>query len=480
MLRKIMKKLGYQKVGTGKRGFKGAVSNSLTNDWAFSPIQINNELRKSGEKLRARSRDMALNNPVFKRYLDMRVRNIVGNHGIKLQMKVREQDGSADDNANRIIESAWMQWGEKGVCTVDGKMTWQGVQEQHERLIGTDGEAIILKHPNWDNEYNFAIQILDSCSLDYNYNDTLRNGNVVCMGIEFDQYMKPIAYHFRENKTKDYQYNYCVTNAYGQHKRVPAEYVIHSFTPEFANQLRGFPKVAQSMYNMNMLEGYNEALLVNARTSACRAGYFEQTAGSDYNPDDVDSQGFLYDEMSPGVNKLLPEGIKYSPNNPNQPTSQHEIFIKTQLREIANGLGVNYNLLANDLEGVNYNSLRAGSLDERDGWRQEQRHTIENLCKPVFNAWLDSYLLSAISPLPYSKKWKFKADTWLPRSFPWVDPKKDAEAKIMMIDNNLEAPQTVVSELGQDLVDVYDMIARANEMQAEAGIVDNENSVNEE
>ncbi|MBK7121299.1 MAG: phage portal protein [Comamonadaceae bacterium] len=62
--------------------------------------------------------------------------------------------------------------------------------------------------------------------------------------------------------------------------------------------------------------------------------------------------------------------------------------MKTRLRSIASGMGVTYHGLANDLEGVNFSSIRSGTLEERDAWMVLQDWFAEAFLRPVFGEWL--------------------------------------------------------------------------------------------
>ena len=55
--------------------------------------------------------------------------------------------------------------------------------------------------------------------------------------------------------------------------------------------------------------------------------------------------------------------------DPRFPTNTHKEFMQSVLRNISSALLVMYPSLANDLEGVNFSSIRAGLVDERDMWR---------------------------------------------------------------------------------------------------------------
>ena len=68
--------------------------------------------------------------------------------------------------------------------------------------------------------------------------------------------------------------------------------------------------------------------------------------------------------------------------------------MKALLRFVSSSLGVSYNALASDLEGVNYSSMRSGLLIERDQWRMLQSLMKEQMLQPIFEDWISMVLLS--------------------------------------------------------------------------------------
>ena len=90
------------------------------------------------------------------------------------------------------------------------------------------------------------------------------------------------------------------------------------------------------------------------------------------------------------------------------------------------------------------------------------------------------FLLSGISFLPMSKLDKFNSAKWVPRSFAWVDPMKDVQAKLLLIDNNLMSPQEVALELGMNLEDVYTLIQKSQELKDKYNIKDSESQPTQE
>src|SRR5262245_12012459 len=131
-------------------------------------------------------------------------------------------------------------------------------------------------------------------------------------------------------------------------------------------------------------------------------------------------------EVSPGQFEALPTGFEFEAFDPQHPTQGFPFFVKACLRGIASGFGVSSNTLANDLEGVNLSTIRAGVLVEREECKAIQGWFIEQFCEPVFEAWLAWQLCVTLAlPLPIAKLDKFNDPDWKPRRWPWVDPLKD-------------------------------------------------------
>ena len=112
-----------------------------------------------------------------------------------------------------------------------------------------------------------------------------------------------------------------------------------------------------------------------------------------------------------------------------------------------------YNSLANDLEGVNYSSIRWGGLDERDVWKRLQRFVCEHFCDEVFADWLPFAMTSRQLQLPESRIDKFREVSWQPRGFQWVDPDKEAKGKRQQIAMGATTFTKAAAEQGTDFTE---------------------------
>lgn len=456
-----------------KRAYSGAQTDRLTQSWAISNLPADIELQGALETLRHRARDLAANNEYARKFLQMCVTNIVGPQGFALQNLANDL-GRPDDMARSIIEDGFWRWQQRGVCESTGQHSFQDVQRLLVEAWKRDGEFLVrrIRGTAAGNKYGYAIQILDIDRLATHYNlPNIGNGNRIVMGVELDTYDRPVGYWLRTGH---------LTTASASNKltRISADDIIHGFRPERAEQHRGVPPMHPVMNALKMLAGYQEAAIVAARTGAAKMGFFTSKDGDPSalaTGQDL-SSGDFYSDAAPGEFGVLPPGYEFQSWNPDYPMANYDSFVKQCLRSIASGLGVCYNGLANDLEGVNFSSIRAGVLEERDNWVVDQDWFTNSFLRVIFADWLQVALAAKAltfsngSPLPPSKFEKFCEHTWQGRRWAWVDPRKDIEASIMAIKANLNSPQNIAAQMGMDLGDVLQQIAAANKLAAANGL----------
>ena len=62
--------------------------------------------------------------------------------------------------------------------------------------IAEDGEVLIRKVKGFKNDFGFSLQLIEADHLDEQYNDKEKN---ILLGVEFDEWQKPIAYHLHKS-----------------------------------------------------------------------------------------------------------------------------------------------------------------------------------------------------------------------------------------------------------------------------------------
>lgn len=426
----------------------------LNSDWLMPRTSADAEIASALITLRDRSRELERTNEYAQRYYSLLDNNVLGANGVGLQMKILDQPGGKLDAIdNDIVLQGWRKWCNKKFCTVSGLHTWRDVEGLVLRGAARDGATLVRLMRGWDNEFGFSIQLLEIDHLDHEYNVKFSNGGEIKFGIEFDPFRKPVAFHLFSSHPGE-----TISGARNR-IRVPAKDILHVFHGERIGQSTGYPWMTAAMQALEHLGKYREAELVAARQEACKGYVIEQEKPDGWNGE-TGANGEQLQENAPGMAMLLDPGQKYVPVNPTHPNTAFGDFNKSTLRGIAGALSVNYNSLANDLESVNYSSMRAGKLEEVEEYKGIQAWLIESLHKPVFEAWLEMALISGAlklgtSPLPVRKFDKFNAPDWKPRRWPWVDPKSDIEAAILAVEKGFKSRREIIGEMGGDVEKVF-------------------------
>lgn len=463
---------------SGKREFAMAQISRQTSDWLNIVRSVNFDIKQGGKLLRGRARDMANNDPYTKKFLNIVARNIIGANGFTLRVKggSYQQDDCGnlvfvlDKINNREISDAFWAWGKKNNCTITGTISHRELCQLLVKTVYMDGE-IFINHMSGDyNEYGYTQQIITADYLDENYNEVLSNGNTIVMGIEYDKYGKPVRYWFNERLPQDNIYNASlITN-----KRVPisAENITHLFIVEKADQLRGITQLAPVAIRLRMLMGWDEAAVINARTSASKAGILEpkDSADSSFTGYGKNSQGNVESSIEPNEIFIVPDGYNFRSHTPMYPHAQHGPFNKTMLMSISSGLDVSYPTLASDYENVNYTSSRTALLDERDGWRNRQSWFIEHYLEDTFSKFLKMAVLSGKVNINIKELDKYNQPQFISRSWQWVDPQTEVNSNILALQSYQTTLEQVLSERSMDLEETLEQIAREKELLKKYGL----------
>jgi len=369
--------------------YAGAQSGRLFGDWLADNLSANEEIHTSLKKVRERARQQERDNSYIKKFLELEETNIIGDSGIRLNMQVKNDQGKPEGELNTRIENEWKLWGMKGSCEVSGALSWVDVQNLAVRNWKRDGETLVRLIPGFNNDYSFAVQIIEADLLDEELNiNPTSAGTKIRMGIELDVWNRPINYWMLTDHPGGRQ-----IVAGRKHNVIPANQIIHIYKTTRAGMVRGISQVHASMASTHMLDQFEEAELVSARIQACvTIGLVRST--QDFQGDATEfADGAQNFEMAPGRVWDLPEGSKLEMFDPNHPNPNYPMYVKMLIRKIASGLGVSYESISNDLEGVTFSSIRSGKIEERDSYKKDQQFMIDNFCNLVFIRWAELQIL---------------------------------------------------------------------------------------
>lgn len=458
------------RAGMQARRFEAAAVNRLTASWKAGSASLDDELRSDLDALRNRSRDLRKNDAYAAKFVRMVRNNVVGAQGFVLQAAATDANGKSDDGANTAIENAWYEQCRPGNFDVTGRFSGDDFWRTAVENLAVDGEILIrIARGARYGKFGFQLQLLDPARIDTSYNlERVGTRNAIVMGVEIDVYGKPVAYHLFTSLRASVKGR--------ERERVPAEDILHRFMPMGLEQTRGVPWMHAAMHLLRQLGGYREAAVIAARIGASKMGFYTRKGDEPPPNNGTDAAGNFIQNAEPGSFDVLPDGYGLDKWDPAYPHDQFDVFCKAALRGIGSGWGVAYPSLGNDLEGVNFSSIRSGVLEERDEWMVIQAWLIGTTVSDVFGQWLrwsllgGKILLANGSALPAGKADKFLSHSFQPRRWAWVDPQKDIQASVIAIENLLASPQQIAAQTGRDIVDVLDDIQRFQQMVAERGL----------
>src|ERR1019366_8103703 len=95
---------------------------------------------------------------------------------------------------------------------------------------------------------------------------------------------------------------------------------------------------------------------------------------------------------------------------------------------------------------------------------------VEDLCQPVYEAWLEMASLTYLKTLP-GGDWKvYNQAEWHPRSFPWIDPLKDTEALVAKWSNKITTLNRILASEGYDFEETIQEWADEQKRAKELGV----------
>lgn len=409
--------------------------------------------------MRARSRAFARNNEYGRKFFALLRTNIVGPTGFAFKAECQRPDGSIDKDDSDRVARAYGRWCKTGNFEVTGKLSESLFDALAITMLARDGEFLIRLVPGKDHgPHRFQVQLLPGHLLDEEHNRDLSDGRRIRMGVEFNRWMKPIAYHIRlAPQSGDMQGNYSQ-----RYERVSADDMMHVFIPEDAEQWRGIPWAFAALRSARHHEQYDEAAIVAANVGAAKMGFYQQgdpdaaPISSETQSDGEGGEDFIT-EATPGEFGIIPDGYTLKDWNPAYPHEMYESFTKAVLRRMSTGLLSSYHSISGDLTDVNFSSIRAGTLDDRDLWKLYQA-TYSGMAKvPLFERWLGYSLLfdEDLKQLPYAKFDKFNAPVFQGRRWEWVSPKDDVKAKSEEVALGINSRSQIIRERGGDPEKVF-------------------------
>jgi lambda family phage portal protein len=447
----------------------------LTSGWSASGTSADAELSSSLATLRGRSRQLVRDAAYAKRAKRIVVNNVIGS-GVGMQAQVMSTRGELREDANAAIETAWDKWSRASSCHTGGQLCFPDLERAAMGQVFEAGEAFLRMHmwPFGDSRVPFALELIEAERLADTGAGTAGQSGAIRMGIEVDDFQRPVAYYIRRRHPGDLAGS---SPAEDRIERVPASEIIHLRIVDRWPQTRGEPWLHAVARRLNDMDGYAEAEIVAARGAASYMATIETDADTT-SLGEQNEDGSVDLELTPGLVTKLDPGEKLNFVSPNRPNAAMDPFMRLMLREVAAGADVSYESLSRDYSQSNYSSSRLALIDDRDLWRTLQSWWIRNFREPVHRIWLQQAVLSrAIQAIRIDEyaadRDKFEAVRFKPRGWSWIDPTKEVNAFKEAEKAGYITKSQIIAQTANGL-DIEDMLLerqRELEMAEDKGLV---------
>jgi len=457
------------------RQFTGAALDRLRSRGSYQNLGPIAENQAARATLLNVARELDRNNSFAHGAFNSLVDNIVGK-GISLESRIGFKNGRLREDLNRAVEAEWTNWSKR--CDVRGQLSFAEIQRIADRELWLAGEVLVVRSDSRDGrKIPLALEVVESERL-VDRDEDLKNGNEVIQGIEFSAAGTIVAYYLYDRHPGDLK-------ALAEAQRVPASRVLHLFRAMRPNQIRGLSRVASVARNFEALAQYMDHELTRARVGASFAlmikrGHFgaapkwpsagtgASTADENNNPVGHLEGGMIF---SGGPSDSI-EGT-----GPAVQTNAFEEFVTVNLRAIAVGLNMSYELLARDYTKTNFSSARQSDLQDRRHWVPQQQFLVDRLNDPVLNWFIGSAIVAGIRPFPafsglepFSEAEELLDHTWITPPREYVDPTKEQEADERAVASGFTNLSKIAAKHGTDIHENIRLNAQIATEAKEAGL----------
>ena len=414
--------------------------------------------KASRATLRARARDLERNNPITNSIV-MAIKNNVIGTGFNMQAR------SDNEVFNKRIEELWQEWCHHENCDYTKNQSLDDLLKLIVRRKHVDGGILITFPLDMKREIPLTIQLHEVDELT-NENVPLQNGNILSDGVECTPEGLPIAYWITQTDVDGF--------TIAEPKRINAENAIFLWERTRASQFREITPMASTIVTTKDVGDYNNAVAFQQKTAACTSVFVEtnNTAGSIGRMAQASNKKSNVEQIKGGKVQYLAPGETAKMLIPSGQAAEVGNYLPLQQRMFAAAVGLSLESTRRNVERVNYSSARQNLLADENTYKQMRKELIEYFLRPLYIRFVNvcylAGLLDGVGYVPNDRQY-YKA-VWLAPSLGWIDPKKEAEANSINLQNGGKSFQQYCAEQGVDWRERIDEMAEAKEYADEKGV----------
>lgn len=424
-----------------RRNYEGASSGRRTQGWRKTVSDANSETWKAGGNLRAVARDLVRNNA----YASSAV-NTITDHVVGWGISPAEEP------------QVWKDWGETTACDADGRNDFYGLEKLIVRTVAESGECLVRRRTRTRPEERFPLplklQVLEPDFLDTQKDGPGSFGGRIIQGVEFNGIGQRVGYWLFRNHPGARE------STFEASQFIPAEGVLHIYRQDRPGQVRGVSEFASVMLRFKDFDDFEDATLMKQKIAACLAVLMSDINGA---PLGIGDPASTIDSLQPGIIHNLAPGQTVTVVDPPQATDYAE-YSKTQLRAIATGLGVTYEDLTGNYDGLPFSAARMSRIRHWarvEGWRWGV--LVPQFLNPVWEWAHQAAQVSGVA-MPATTE-------WFAPPMPMLDPDKEGLAFMRNVRSGLQTLTGAYREMGLSPKKQLDQLEADNKELDKRGLV---------
>jgi lambda family phage portal protein len=424
--------------------------------------------RRDAVALRNQARHLDRNVDFVRGGLDKLVDFVVGPKGISVEPQPKRADGSIHQEFAAQLQREYEEfrkWPE---------VTWTHDGGSSDRLVARtwfrDGECLgqlVSGRRNditYGSEIPVATELIEPDLLPHWKDDSEKN---IAQGIQRNEWGRPTQYHFLKQHPGSDRVSLQMDT-----KAVPAERVLHLRSVDRIGQLRGITMLASVIPRAHDIAETDSFERIAAKMASSLV--LKINRGS---PDIWGAGGDQkYDPEKPPVYQMDGGMIVFN----GQPGEDCEFFdtkrpngslpgyFEQQMRWASAGFGLSYSALSRNYNGT-YSAQRQELVENWPHYHALTGQFIAQWTQPTYEEFVRWRVLTKGLPPGVVPESANDALFFGP-AMPWIDPEKEANAQLILVQACFKSSSQVMRERGQQLVGTYQQIKVEKELRQSMGI----------
>lgn len=441
------------------RAYEAGEVNRFNDTWLPINADTENSDKTERDLIKARARYLERNSDIANAAVGAIIRNSVG-IGIKPQAR------TGNENLNNRLESFWHEWVRNVNCDITTQQTFYEIQSMLLRRKIVDGEIFIRLVMDKKAKIPLKLQIIKSDLLDTYMMYAPKTGNIIRSGIELNSYLQPVAYWIQK-KSPDGYITY-------ESERVPSNQIIHLWTKNQPDQIRGISDLAPIIKRLKDTQEYLDAEIIAAKLAACFAIFITKDIPSILPSYETkkDKEGKRLSSVRPGMITHLRPGEKVATANATRSLTTAKDFVNVQQRLAGGGIGLSYELMSRDFNNATFSSARQGHLEDRRTFEPIQQYIIAHFCQPIWEQFIDCVVLAGLVKIDdYAQnRIAYTNAEWVTPGWSWIDPEKEVKADLLALQNSGKTLAQWCAERGYDWREQLEQMAKEKEYAESLGL----------